>query len=501
MKILDISTKIASAVNYHNSKKFSKYPKFNPSILHLEDNKYAVVYRIWKSDYTSENGGYPGPWQLGSPWEPVDDMWSGTNDIGLSIIEINDSFTKFQILFNQVLDINANWFNYGGEDARIFTDSKNQINIIYGMIKYKTQRLSRPNTKKTYKVNQSFLLYKSKLANSKADLLKLVKTQKPISKTSLRPVCIQNTFATEKNWIPFHIKNRDYILYMSYPETFPTYVFSQINNRCGINPVFTTKTQPMIKTLKKVFPDVYVAEDSKNKNIVFKLNNKQKIVGKWNSKNEPIFKYRGSGSVGYIENFSLSHLANNRYSQMIRLGGGSPLVDYSGSELIGVAHIVFDCSLIHYTYINDLFDLGGSGIPKKEIPRVKRIVKNLASRPIILPNKHSNKNYTNHHLTLSYYVVIFTVSKNNPSKITKMSSLYNFGPNNEFSGLNFPESIIRSNQDKKWIIATGNADNRNLLVEVSDSWIKNALIPVKDYNWSNIHLCDVTVPSGKCRKI
>ena len=163
---------------------------------------YAMVYRIWKSDYPSDNGGYPGPWQRGSPWAPVYAMWNGTNDIGLSIIEINDSFTKFKILFNQVLNINANWFNYGGEDARIFTDSKNQVKIIYGMIKYKTQRLSRPNTKKTYKVDESFLLYKSKLANSKADLLKLVKTQKPITKRSLKPVCIQNTYPTDKNWMP-----------------------------------------------------------------------------------------------------------------------------------------------------------------------------------------------------------------------------------------------------------------------------------------------------------
>ena len=499
MKILDISTKIASAVNYRNSKKFSKYPKFNPSIVHLEDNKYAVVYRIWKSDYTSKNGGYPGPWKKGSPWEPVDDMWSGTNEMGLSIIEINDSFTKLKILFTQVLDINANWFNYGGEDARIFTDSKNQVKIIYGMIRYKTQRLSRPNTKKTYKVYESFLLYKSKLANSKADLLKLVKTQKPITKTSLRPVCIQNTYPTEKNWMPFHIKNRDYILYMSYPETFPTYIFSQINNKCGANPVFTTKSQSIIKTLKKVFPDIYVTEGGKNNNdIVFKVNKKQGIVGRWNSNNEPVFKYKGTE---YIDNYPFSSLEKNRYSQMIRVGGGGPLVDYSGNELIGVAHIVFDCSLIHYAYTNGLFDLGNSGIPKKEIPRMKQIVKNLASRPIILPNRHSNKKYINHHLTLSYYVVLFTVNKRNPSKITKMSSLYSFGSNNEFSGLNFPESIIRSNQDKKWIIATGNADNRSLLVEVSDSWIKNALIPVKDYNWSNIHLCDVKVPSGKCRKI
>ena len=489
MNILDITMKIKNFLNADSS--FQKFVRFNPSILHLEDNKYAVAYRIWKSDTAGSR--YPRPWTKGSPWMPLKEMWRGLNDIGFAVIEVSPSFKSCKLLFNQVIEINVKWFNWGPEDPRLFRDARGRIKLIFGLIRYGNQFISKPNIKGKKKVGESFLLYESVVAESQSVLMDHVHKQKPISKKTVKPSCVNHTYSTEKNWMPLSIGDKNYTMYFSYPNTVPIYIYQKTaKDSCMDKIAFQSKSFRFGNLLKKVFPDLKVERD--NDDLYLANTYGRELAGRWNQDGVAEFTYLGRK---YLDNFPFSRTKPNGMYSVVRLGGGSPLTDFNGSELIGTSHVVLDCAMIYQLCQYDL--LPYDDLPSKQQKKFTEIAKNLANRPVI--RKHSNSKYRDHHLMLSYYTVFFTVRKSNPAKIHRISGLYNFAKNNKHSGLVFPVGITPSHNSGKWVMSAGFADNRSILVEMSHEWLDQCLVNCSKFSLNDLNLCDVIVPDGQCRAV
>ena len=450
--IIDITNDILTIntvdINIINFKNINFMPKFNPSIIHLYDNKYLISYRIWIDKYIENINEYPNPNSIGSPWfsnwEPFIKKEFSNYDIikkesktssieenieeklnlnffGLVIIEIFEN-KNYNIIHDQIIKLNFSFI----EDGRLFIDSNNIIRILLNASLNITNSFIIYSGIPENKISRGIICCKiGNIDKIKNDILNYGKifVNKPYI---ICPEVYQ--YKIEKNFIPFISNdNSDYISSFSLP-------FGTPIKKCKIN--------------------------SYDNNQLELTNYHYSIV---HSENEII-----------EENVKLFDEINLIYGGILRFSSGTNFITFE-NENLAVGHLVIDIKKFKKNMNNKLYF--NQEFLKKNYHYSNIHVLNINYNIKKLFLKSENYNY-NEKIYMMYF---YTTSKNYPYNITKIS--HAFMPNNLKSNICFPTGISWFNENI--IISYGDSDNSCCLYFINKKEIYNKLMDI------NINPCEL----------